>query len=57
MDRLEAMAVFIAVVETGGFSSEAWRLDSPLATVSEKVAELDDHRFARRLTCMTRKTP
>jgi len=40
MDRLEAMSVFVAVVETGGFSAAARRLGTPLTTVSRKVADL-----------------
>ena len=41
MDRLEAMAVIIAVTETGSFSAASRRLGTPVATVSRKVSELE----------------
>jgi len=41
MDRLEAMSVIIAVTETGSISAASRRLNSPVATVSRKVAELE----------------
>jgi len=55
MDRLEAMAAFVAVVEAGGFSAAARRLGTPLTTVSRKVSDLEDHLRARLLTRTTRK--
>ncbi|MCQ4158658.1 LysR family transcriptional regulator [Roseomonas sp. GC11] len=49
MDRLDAMAVLLAVVEAGSLSAGARRLGAPLATVSRKVAELERHLGARLL--------
>jgi DNA-binding transcriptional LysR family regulator len=43
MDRLEAMAVLLAVVEAGSLSAASRRLRVPLATVSRKVADLEKH--------------
>jgi DNA-binding transcriptional LysR family regulator len=34
MDRLDAMTVFVAVVETGSFSAASRKLRAPLPTVS-----------------------
>ena len=57
MDRLEAMSVIIAVTETGSISAASRRLNSPVATVSRKVAELESRlkaqlfqRSSRRMT-------
>jgi len=57
MDRLEAMSVIIAVAETGSLSAASRRLNSPVATVSRKVAELESRlktqlfqRTSRRMT-------
>ncbi len=41
MDRLEAMSVIVAVTETGSFSAASRRLNTPVATISRKVAELE----------------
>jgi DNA-binding transcriptional LysR family regulator len=41
MDRLEAMSTFLAVVEAGGLSAASRRLNTPLATVSRKISELE----------------
>jgi DNA-binding transcriptional LysR family regulator len=43
MDRLEAMSIFLTVVETGSLSAAARRLHAPLATVSRKVSGLESH--------------
>ena len=43
MDRLDAMLVFLAVVDTGSLSAAGRRLQAPLPTVSRKVAELERH--------------
>ena len=43
MDRLEAMSIVLAVVEAGSLSAAARRLNTPLATVSRKVSELESH--------------
>lgn len=55
MDRLEAMAIFLRVVDRGGFSSASRDLGVPLATVSRKVSDLEDHLGARLLIRTTRK--
>jgi DNA-binding transcriptional LysR family regulator len=47
MDRLDAMAVFLAAVEQGSLSAAARKLDMPLATVSRKVADLEQHLKTR----------
>jgi DNA-binding transcriptional LysR family regulator len=57
MDRLESMAMLVAVTEAGSLSAASRRLSTPLTTVSRKVSELERHlgtrllnRSARRLT-------
>ncbi|KAB2850622.1 MAG: LysR family transcriptional regulator [Hyphomicrobiaceae bacterium] len=54
MDRFESMSMFVAVVAAGGFSSASRRLRVPLATVSRKVSELEQHLGARLLNRTTR---
>ncbi|THV12496.1 LysR family transcriptional regulator [Rhizobium rhizophilum] len=41
MDRIDAMRVFIKVVETGSLSAAARALHSPLPTVSRKISDLE----------------
>ena len=41
MDRLEAMRVFLKIVETGSLSAAARALHAPLPTVSRKISELE----------------
>ena len=55
MDRLDAMAILIAVVETGSFSAAGRRLNIPLPTVSRKLAELEKHLGTRLLARSTRR--
>jgi DNA-binding transcriptional LysR family regulator len=55
MDRLEAMSVFLAVVETGSLSAGGRRLGMPLATVSRKLSDLEAHMRTRLLHRSTRK--
>jgi DNA-binding transcriptional LysR family regulator len=55
MDRLEAMSILIAAVETGSFSAASRKLGVPLPTVSRKVAELEKRLDARLLVRSTRK--
>ena len=43
MDRLDAMAVLLTVVDEGSLSAASRRLRAPLATVSRKVADLEQH--------------
>ena len=49
MDRLDAMAVLLAAVESGSLSKASRDLRLPLATVSRKVAELEAHLNATLL--------
>ena len=55
MDRIEAMAVFVAVVDAGSLSAAARKLRMPLPTVSRKVADLETHLKARLLHRSTRR--
>jgi len=55
MDRLEAMAVLLRVVDRGSFSAASRDLNMPLATVSRKVKELEHHLGTRLLVRTTRK--
>jgi DNA-binding transcriptional LysR family regulator len=55
MDRLDAMAVFASVVETGSLSAAGRRLGMPLATVSRKISELEAHLQTRLLTRTSRR--
>ena len=57
MDRLEAMSIVLAVAEAGSLSAAARRLNTPVATASRKITELEAHlraklfdRSARKLT-------
>jgi len=47
MDRLEAMTILVAAAETGSLSAAGRRLGTPLATVSRRVAELEDRLKTR----------
>jgi DNA-binding transcriptional LysR family regulator len=55
MDRLDAMAVFLAAVETGSLSAAGRKLDMPLPTVSRKLSDLETHLRARLFNRSTRK--
>ncbi|WP_441242922.1 LysR family transcriptional regulator [Tardiphaga sp. 768_D3_N2_1] len=55
MDRFEAMSVLLAVVEAGSLSAGARHLRAPLATVSRKVAELEQHLGTRLVIRTSRK--
>jgi DNA-binding transcriptional LysR family regulator len=55
MDRLEAMAILLRVVDRGSFTAASRDLGAPLATVSRKVSELEAHLGTRLLTRTTRK--
>jgi DNA-binding transcriptional LysR family regulator len=55
MDRLEAMAVLLAAVDTGSLSAASRRLRIPLPTVSRRVAELEEHLRVRLLLRGNRK--
>lgn len=55
MSRLETMAILVAVVDAGSMSGAARRLGVPLATVSRKLAELEEHLHTRLLHRTTRQ--
>jgi DNA-binding transcriptional LysR family regulator len=55
MDRFEAMSVLLAVVEAGSLSAGARQLRAPLATVSRKVAELEQHLGTRLVVRTSRR--
>lgn len=55
MDRLDAMAVFVAAAEKGSLSAAARHLSMPLPTVSRKVSELESHLGSRLFLRTTRK--
>ena len=55
VNRLEAMAILVAVVDAGSLSGAARRLGMPLATVSRKVGELESHLHTRLLHRTTRQ--
>ncbi|AOB31404.1 LysR family transcriptional regulator [Bordetella sp. H567] len=54
MDRLHAMKTFVTVVESGGFTAAARKLDVSLSVVSRVVTELEAHLGVRLLTRTTR---
>jgi DNA-binding transcriptional LysR family regulator len=43
LDRLDAMSVLLAAIESGSLSGASRKLRIPLATVSRRVAELETH--------------
>jgi len=55
VDRIEAMCVLLAAVETGSLSGAGRKLGMPLPTVSRKVSELETHLKARLLHRSTRR--
>ncbi|WP_072395135.1 LysR family transcriptional regulator [Hyphomicrobium sp. CS1GBMeth3] len=55
MDRFEAMSVLLAVVEEGSLSAGARKLGTPLATVSRKVSDLEEHLGAKLLIRTSRR--
>jgi DNA-binding transcriptional LysR family regulator len=55
MDRLEAMATFLAVVEHGSLSAAARQLKTPLTTVSRKISELESHLQTKLLNRSSRE--
>ena len=54
MDRLQSMAAFLAVVDTGGFASAARRLQVSPSVVTRAVTELEGRLGVRLLTRTTR---
>lgn len=55
MDRIDAMRVFLKVVETGSLSAAARALHSPLPTVSRKIADLERLLGATLITRTSRR--
>jgi DNA-binding transcriptional LysR family regulator len=55
MDRIDAMNVFVTVVETRSLSAASRKLRMPLPTVSRKVSDLEAHLKARLLNRSTRQ--
>jgi DNA-binding transcriptional LysR family regulator len=55
MDRLEAMRILVAAVDTGSLSAASRQLHIPLPTVSRRVSELEEHLRVRLLLRGTRK--
>ena len=49
MDRFDAMALLLAVVQEGSLSAAGRRMGIPLATVSRRIGELEDRLQARLL--------
>jgi LysR family transcriptional regulator for bpeEF and oprC len=54
MDRLQAMQVFVRVVEAGGFTRAADVMNMPKATVTNLVQNLETHLGAKLLNRTTR---
>lgn len=55
MDRLDAMLIVLTVAESGSLSEAARRLNTPLATVSRKVTDLEAHLRAKLFNRSSRK--
>ncbi|MEN3351607.1 MAG: hypothetical protein V7632_5242 [Bradyrhizobium sp.] len=49
LDRLEAMSILLAAVDTGSLSAASRHLRIPLATVSRRISELEEHLNVRLL--------
>ena len=54
MDKLSAMATFVAVVDTGSFTRAAESLDLPKARVSQRISDLEAALGVRLLQRSTR---
>lgn len=55
MDRLQAMSVFVRVVDSGGFTRAAELLRMPKATVTTLVQQLESHLGVKLLNRTTRR--
>jgi DNA-binding transcriptional LysR family regulator len=55
LDRLEAMAMLLTVVDKGSLSAAARELQIPVATVNRRVTDLEELLGTRLLTRTTRK--
>lgn len=53
---VEAVVIFTRVAETGGFTAAARAMGIPLATVSKRVAELEEHLGVRLIARTTRRS-
>lgn len=56
MNQLDAMRIFVAVVDSQGFSAASRSLGIPVPTISRNVALLEDHLGVQLLIRTTRKT-
>ena len=55
VDRLEAMAILIDTIECGSMSAAGRKLKMPVATLSRKLSDLEDHLGTKLLTRSTRR--
>lgn len=55
MDRLDAISILLAAVDSGSLSAASRQLHLPLATVSRRVSELEEHLKIRLLLRGNRK--
>jgi DNA-binding transcriptional LysR family regulator len=55
MDHMQAIRVFVRVVETGGFTRAADSLQMPNATVSKQIQQLEKHLGVKLLERTTRR--
>ncbi|RYG96797.1 MAG: LysR family transcriptional regulator, partial [Alphaproteobacteria bacterium] len=55
MDRLEAMSLLIDTLDAGSFSAAAKKRGVPLATLTRKVGQLEQHLGTVLLIRSTRK--
>src|SRR6516165_1566193 len=55
MDRLEAMSIVLAVAEAGSLSAAARRLNTPIATASRQISELEEHLHTKLFDRTARK--
>jgi DNA-binding transcriptional LysR family regulator len=55
MDRFEAMATLLEVVEAGSLSAASRKLRTPLATISRRISDLEAHLKTRLLNRSSRR--
>lgn len=55
MDRLDAMTVFAAIVDSGSLSAAGRRLGTPLATISRKLSDLEAYLKMQLVARSTRQ--
>lgn len=55
MDRLEAMAILVETLEQGSMSAAGRKLRMPVATLSRKLTDLENHLGTKLLTRSTRR--